>query len=166
MNRSRKAIFPLLLVASAIPGTAQSSDPIQELMTCARTTDRDARLACYDDLGERVLRAEASGTASAREGATASTATDTDEQSLPSDLGFPKHEEKLDTYSGKVMSCQKGRFGDWYFIFDNGQIWKDVGNSWYHFKDCNFDVTITDDSIGYKMTIDSLDRTLRVKRHQ
>ena len=174
MNRTSTAIFTLLIMMSAPSGVAQSADPIEELKACARMAGRDARLACFDNLGERVLREESADIKPTREEVTqsegASTATETNAQPLLDDLGLSKIGEDQESmsikYSGTLTSCKKGHYGDWYFIFDNGQVWKDVGNSRLQFKECNYNVTITEDFFGYKMKIDALDKTIPVRRHQ
>ena len=55
-------------------------------------------------------------------------------------------------YGGLITSCEKGRYGDWYFIFENGQVWKVVGSRKPRFQECNFYVTLETDGFGYKMT--------------
>ena len=169
MNRSGTAIFTLLVTVFSASVMAQSSGLVEDLKACARMTDRDARIVCYENLGERALREESAESTSSRQAAqpgAATTAQAASPQPLPDNLGKTKHGEHDNKYSAVVTRCQKGQFGDWYFFFDNGQIWKDVGNSRYNFKDCNFNVTITDDFYGFKMTIHELDESVRVKRHQ
>ena len=58
MTRSNTTILILLLTVFASSGAAQSLDTVEELRVCAGIADSAARLACYDDLGERVLREE------------------------------------------------------------------------------------------------------------
>ena len=62
MTRTSTAIFTLLITVSTSTGIARSVDPIEELKACAKMTDRDARYACLDNLGERVLREESAET--------------------------------------------------------------------------------------------------------
>lgn len=168
MTRSNTAIFTLLIMVFAPAGSAKSADPIEDLKACARVTDRDVRLACFDMLGQRVLGEESAFTEPAQEEVVQPEAVAlepaTNAEPLPDDLGVsgPKPTE----YGGTVTSCKKGHFGDWYFIFDNGQVWKEVNRRNRRFKECNFEVTITKDAFGYKMQIDALDKSVRVKRHQ
>jgi hypothetical protein len=140
-------------------------DTVEELEVCARMTDQDARFACFDKLGERVLREEPADKKPTQEKMAqpeAVTATATDVQPLPDDLG--KSTDII--YSGLITSCKKGHYGDWYFFFDNGQVWKEVNKRNRRFKECNFNVTITKDGFGYKMHIHEVEKYLRVKRHQ
>ena len=164
MTRSNTATFILLIAVLATPGVAQTMDPVEELKTCAQVPDAAARLACFDDLGERVLRDAPTDEDSSPE-ETAQPAAGTPvaaAQALPEDLGRASTAE----YVGLVTSCRQGGRGDWYFFFDNGQVWKQVNSGGRRFKECNFDATITKDGFGFKMRIESLDRTIRVKRHR
>ena len=168
MTRTNAAIFMLLTMVYTHAGIAQSADPIEELKACAEMTDRDARLACFDSLGQQALGEQPAASEPKREEVVqpeaAPVETATSAQPLPDDLGVS--EPKAIEYSGMVTSCQKGHYGDWYFIFDNGQVWKEVNRRNHRFKECNFNVTIAKDTFGYKMRIDSLDKTMRVKRHR
>jgi len=103
-------------LAGACIGIAHATDPIEMLKVCAKMTDRDARFACYDDLGQRVLNeesadeqppqepavaeagvvtaatgsrvaTEATGAATESTVATEATGAATDVQSLPDHLG-------------------------------------------------------------------------------
>ena len=125
MTRSNTAIFIFGMVMFTSPGFAQSMDTIEELKVCARMKDEDARLACFDKLGERVLREEpVSSKPTLEETIQPETATEsaTIVMPLPDELGNSKTAQ----YVGLITSCKKGQFGDLYFIFDNDQVWKDV----------------------------------------
>jgi hypothetical protein len=140
-------------------------DPVEELKACAKMTDRDARLACFDNLGERMLREESADKKPTRENVAqpeAVTSTATNAQPLPDELGISRDIQ----YIGLITSCKKGHHGDWYFIFDNGQVWKAVNKRNLRFKECNFNVTITKDTFGYKMQIDGVEKTIRIRRNR
>jgi len=165
MTRLNTAIFILLITVFTSSGVAQSVDTVEELKVCARMTDQDARFACFDNLGERVLRDEPTDKKQAQEKMAqpeAVTATATIAQPLPDDFGFSKSIQ----YSGLITSCEKGHYGNWYFIFDNGQVWKEVNKRNLRFKKCNFNATITKDAFGYKMQIDGVEKTIRVRRNR
>jgi hypothetical protein len=166
MTRSNTAIFILLITVFTSSGIAQSVDPVEELKACAKMTDRNARFACFDNLGERVLREASADKKPTREKMAqpeAVTATATNAQPLPDDLGKSTGSIK---YSGLITSCKKGHYGDWYFIFDNGQVWKEVNKRNRRFKECNFNATITRDGFGYKMQIHGVEKYLRVRRYR
>ena len=165
MRRSNTAIFILLITVFTSSGVAQSADTVEELKVCAGMTDQDERLACFDNLGERVLQeeqvpADNKPTQEKVAQPEAITATATDAEPLPDDLGTPK----VVRYSGLITSCDKVRYGYWHFTFDNGQVWREVNSRNRRFKECNFSATITKDGFGYKMQIDSEGKTIRVKR--
>ena len=165
MTRLNAAIFILLITVITSASMAQSADPVEELKACARMTDRETRFACFDNLGERVLREEPADKKPTQEKMAqpeAVTATATNAQPLPDDLGRSKNVQ----YGGLITSCKKGRYGDWYFIFDNGQVWKVLNDRNPRLQECNFNATITRDSFGYKLRIDSVGKTFRVKRNQ
>jgi hypothetical protein len=88
-------------------------------------------------------------------------ATATTIEPLPDDLGSPENVQ----YSTVVTSCKKGYYGDLYFVFDNGQVWKHTGNRRLRLKECNFNATIMKDAFGYKMQADGIDGSIRVKRN-
>lgn len=163
MTRSNAAIFILVIAASTSPSFAQSPDTVEEIRVCASMTDRDTRLACFDNLGERVLREESADKTPAQEETTqpeVATATASDAQPLPDE---PRNSEDPQ-YSGLITSCKKGRYGDWYFVFDDGQVWKEVNSRNLRFKECNFNATIMRDRFGHQMQIDGFEKTIRVKR--
>jgi len=165
MTRSNTAIFILLITVFASSGVAQSADTVEELKVCARMTDQDARFACFDNLGERVLREEPADNKPKQEKMArpeAVTATATNAQPLPDDFGS----SKIIQYGGLITSCKKGHYGNWYFIFDNGQVWKEVNKRNLRFKECNFNATIAKDVFGYKMQIDGVEKTIRVTRNR
>ena len=164
MTRSNAAISIFVIAMITSTGFAQSMDTIEELRVCARITDEDARLACFDRLGESVLREElADNRPTQEEEVQPAAATEAETTVMPLDeLGRSKN----DQYVGLITSCKKGQYGKWYFIFDNDQVWKDVNNRNLRFKECHFNATITKSAFGYKMRIEGSDRTIRVTRIQ
>jgi hypothetical protein len=91
---------------------------------------------------------------------------------MPEDLGKDDKKETKErksaekkTYRGHVQSCGQMSDNKWYFVFDNGQVWKQSSNGSYRFKQCDFDVTISKDFFSYKMKIDG-GKTLRVRRER
>lgn len=165
MNRVNVAISTLLMAAFTSSAAAQSADIAEQVKACAGVKDQAARLACFDTLGERVLREEPAGRGPKPEKTArpeAEAAASASLEPLPDDLGMSKNVQ----YVGWITSCRKGASDDWFFFFDNGQVWKEVNGRSRRFKECNFEATITMDGFGYKMRIDGSDRTIRVKRHR
>lgn len=59
--KSRQANQRLLLalwLAGLSTASGHAADPVEALKACAKMPDRDARFACYDELGQRVLGRE------------------------------------------------------------------------------------------------------------
>ena len=164
MTRSNTAIPFFLIAMFTSSGVAQAVDTVEEIKICAAITDQNARLVCFDNLGERVLREEHAdrNPAQPKVRPESETETATNVEPLPDDLGSSKKVQ----YVGLITSCQKGHYGNWFFIFDNGQVWEDVNNRKLRFKECNFKATITRYALGYKMKIDGMDATIRVKRRR
>lgn len=166
MTRSNMAILILLGTMVVSPGAAQAVDAIAEIEACASIKDGDARLACFDELGERVRKQEPAQPVVDPPVQEAAAETEspgmTNAQPLPDELGKAETAQ----YVGLITSCRQGGSGTWYFFFDNGQVWKEVNKRNRRFKDCNSRVTITKDAFGYKMQIDGVKRTVRVQRHR
>ncbi len=172
-------IIAILLIPN-IGATAVSTDPIEELKNCARTEDRNDRMACFESLGKRVLEQEVSDvppptkpeTVVAVLPAAAPTkpATQTTQTGLPDNLGGPGFgqaaEEKTDEVPparGHVRRCRKDHDDLWHFYFDSGQEWRQNGRGRYRFEDCDFYATISKDFFGYKMEIEGGPK-IRVRR--
>lgn len=165
MRQSNTAILLLLTWMFAGYGTAYSADTAEDIRVCAGMEDAEARLACFDKLGQQALREEPTEKKPAPEKAAqpeAVTQPEANVQPLPDDLSRSSDIE----YVGLITSCREGQYGDLYFVFDNGQIWKKVSGRNPRLKECHFEATIKADTFGYKMRIDAIDGTFRVKRHR
>lgn len=181
-----------LLFFSAAIASGQSQDSIDELKSCARTADQDSRMACYEELGKRLLAedSEASnGISMASEPATveavviasesnpehtapvAAGAAAVNTPQLSDDLGGESFDEKTedesDSGKGLIVKCEKGSNKKWYFHFDSGQIWKQADDRRLRLeKECNVMAIISKDLFGYKMAIEGLDGRIRVARRK
>ena len=165
MTQAKSASLILLTWVFAGYGTAYSADTAEALRACAEMEDAEARLACFDKLGQQALREESTEEAPAPEKMAqpeAATQPEANVQPLPDDLSRSTNIE----YVGLITSCRKGQYGDLYFVFENGQIWKKVSGRDPRIKECHFEATIKADTFGYKMRIDAIDGTFRVKRHR
>ena len=165
MTRSIITIAILVIATFTSSGVAQPLDTVEELKVCARMADQNARLACFDKLGESVLREESADNKPTQEEKIqpeAATETTTIVEPLPDDLGSSKTTQ----YLGLITACKRGQYGDWYFTFDNGQVWKEINGRNLRFKECNFYATITKDAFGYKMRIEGEKGTIRVRRNR
>jgi len=174
--RSRRADHLLVLMlglACMSTSITRAAGPVEALKTCAKMTDRDARLACYDKLGKRVLSEESGNEAlpsvsDAQSKTSETTETESTNPSLPDDIGGADFEEQSQSTKnqdkGLITSCKKGADKRWYFSFDNGQIWKESNKGRRRFKECNFIATITRDGFGYRMQIEGETMKIRVSR--
>lgn len=158
---TKLAVLLMLEPVFATIGYAQSDNPVEQLKDCARMSDRDARIACYEQLGSRVLDAEHSDRSSTAEG-------NPNTSTLPDALGRAGHEKQQEEVqnTGLITSCKKGYDKQWYFYFDNGQVWKQVDNRPIRLKNCDFAATITRDSMGYRMQVPDKNRKIRIKRKE
>lgn len=165
-----------------------------ELWRCSLIDDSLARLDCYDTLSGRTSPTASESAGSLRDTSTTVNqkipdqnvvATTVDEQEAVGkhmldekvadaktldDLGSEtlpmsarKEVEKLEVRA-KVSRCKKDYRKKYLFYFDNDQIWKQTSDKKLYFKDCNFDVTITQDFFGYKMQADGEKRRIRITR--
>lgn len=177
--------LPLTLVIGVLLAASSNAaeDPTEVLKACARQADRDTRIGCYEELGQRVLAAERLTETSqhaesvavvaaeevAPEVATEATQASANQPTLPEDLGGAQFEKQSGTDQpnrGIVTRCQKGSNGKYYFFFDSGQVWQQVDGKRLRIKECSFEVSIAGDAFGYKMRIESLDKSVRVKRRK
>ena len=55
LRQSNLSLYLALCLAGLSASNGHAADPVEELKFCARMSDRDARFACYDALGQRVL---------------------------------------------------------------------------------------------------------------
>ena len=86
---------------------------------------------------------------------------------IPDQIGggrFSNASKTSQKFSGHVKSCKKSFDGRWFYIFDNDQVWKQVGSHKYRHKNCDFDVTLSRDFFGYIMRIDDQKLKIRVNR--
>jgi len=169
-------IFILLCVFS---GSSMAIDLLEMVKDCARKEDSSARFSCYEKLGEEVLKHEDSTLSSdhaqnkGEGGAPVTTAVDEGEaaQTLPDELGgqafipeAKKRNNKAEPSRGLVTSCKQAVDKRWFYIFENGQVWKQVDSKRRRHKQCNFYVNVVKDRFGYKMQIDKGNEYIRIKR--
>ena len=152
-----------IIISLSVFSLAFASDKIQlkgslasKVINCSSIQKDDTRLRCYDSLSTEI----------GKQGAVATVL-----EALPDDIGggkFDTSEREEDLSRGLVVSCKKSLDKKWFFIFDNGQVWKQVNadNRRYNYKGCNFYVTVKKDGFGYKMQIDGKGREIRIKRNK
>ena len=168
------AVVVIWLIASFDSSQANAQDSVGlALNKCAGIGDDENRLACYDALATVLADDQDSvgdaGTVAATTAATAAVAADVGSVPLTDEIGKervePKSDDEQPRFAANVTSCQKSaQSGQFYFIFENGQVWKQSNYRSLNLRDCVFDVEISKSGFGYQMYIPSKDRTVRVAR--
>jgi hypothetical protein len=164
-NKLRGFTLALCCLTVAAQSYGQES---RDYESCVGLEDAAARLACYDEIVNQQVPAEADESAPA---------TEPVEQVVPSAAGEPMplseeigreqlsgDDEEPERFAGKVTDCRQDAANKWYFFFDNGQVWKQKNSGRQRFKDCDFEATITKDVFGYKMQVDGEGKKIRIGR--
>lgn len=164
------AILGLLATS---PSQASNGEIVEQFKSCARIQQDVDRITCYEQLGKSVLgddsqvSTETSATPAQVDVIPAEVAT---EGALPDSLGGGDFSDKagikVETNRGRVSSCKKAADRKWFYIFDNGQVWKQVDSRKRHYRNCDFFVTVSKDSFGYTMVIDGKDSKIRIDRRR
>lgn len=164
-TRTTVCLLATVALAAAAAAHAQGSG---EMARCAEIADADERLACYDAAVGRgsVPRsapevAEQETTSAESSTASAPLTQQVGEEQLDPGL---RAEREPESFRGRVTKCQQDANNKWYFYFDNGQVWKQRSGNRVRFRECDFGVTITKDSFGYRMQVDGEAKKIRIGR--
>jgi len=170
---SQTWLAALAVLATIIAVPAQSQDLGEALARCAAIAEDDARLTCFDALGallvgeqdaEQVVAPAVVAAAPAVVAAAPAGPAPLTDAVGKERIEQPKADER-EKYSARVVSCQESvQSGQYYFRFENGQVWKQSNYRRLGFRDCEFDIEISKDSFGYQMYIPSKDRSFRIAR--
>lgn len=156
-------VLLLSILFAVIPGRGEAKDAIDELKDCARTEDDQSRAACYEELGSRILGSDSE--MSVESGAPE---PDAPPEQMSEDIGGDVFEKQSEDYvessRGLILSCRQAADKKWLFTFENGQVWKQSDGRRYRYKECNYYVTITKDTFGYKMQVDGEKAKVRIRR--
>jgi hypothetical protein len=166
----------VLVVASAFTASslANESDP-DDLRSCVAIESSSERLACYDQLAGRKPPAprtaarkepgdvEQPSAAPATEppAVSARTLDDLADETRPKTV---RDAEEAIEVRARVTSCEKDSRKKYYFVFDNGQVWKQSSDKKLRYRECDFEVTISKDFFGYKMQPDGSKSRIRIVR--
>lgn len=178
-----------IILALGVTTSSRADDAIsREMQRCATIDDSTARLACFDELAGRdtpapaaeatapepsaepVLVAEPATQPSAEpvpvaepapEPVAAKTLDDIDSETQPRSAGNKDEELQI---RARVTRCEKSARKRYYFVFDNGQVWKQTSDKRLSYRECDFEVTITKDFFGYKMQRDGEKGRTRISR--
>jgi hypothetical protein len=99
-----------LLVLAGAPALGAAEPLADGLRRCARESDREQRLACYDALANSLPKVEAD-----QFGMTAAIAQQREPEAA-------QHVEPA-VLPATIAALQEGRSGEWIFTLDNGQVW-------------------------------------------
>jgi hypothetical protein len=136
--------------------SANALDMVDEVQKCAAIETNDERLYCYDALSQTLVAAQ-SKNETVRQSVVQGTSAAEESSDMSDSIGgsrFTSEEERQKSITqGRVTFCQLSYDKKYLFIFENGQIWKQVKDKRYRLKECGFDVTISKDFFGYFMEI-------------
>ncbi len=179
-SRGETGAMLVLVVAFAFTASsrANESNP-DDLRSCVAIESSSERLACYDQLAGRkppALHATvhedpgdveqpstAPATAAATEPTPASVKTLDDLADETRPKAVRDAEEEI-VVRARVTSCEKDSRKKYYFVFDNGQVWKQSSDKKLRYRECDFEVTISKDFFGYKMQPDGSKSRIRIVR--
>ena len=151
------SIFGLISIFQSKSFASNDSLLAPKVKICSLKSQDADRLKCFDSIAQTL------------EQVTLETQDKPD--AMAESLGgskFDKVKRKPKSSGGQVSSCKKSYDGKWFFIFDNGQVWKQIkaARANERYRDCDFSASIYKDGFGYKMKIKSLSKEFRVKRHR
>ncbi len=176
------------MLALGVSAIARADDSLQgELQRCASVAEATERLACYDQLAGRdapvlapITEPEPVAAPPAKAAAVITAAQEPAPVRAPKPAPVaPKTLDDIDAETvprsttdeqdellvrARVTRCEKDARKKYYFVFDNGQVWKQVSDKRLRYRECEFDVTITKDFFGYKMQVDGEKGRVRIDR--
>lgn len=143
---------------------------MQDIRKCRQISEAEARLACYDRLGEPATSGP--GTTAAEQPAQEAPGTVHEDvtghgpgyRELTEDVGLPKAIRDDQVILATVSRCGEANNRRFYFYFDNGQIWKYVGGRKLRIRDCSKPATLREDRFGFTLQLDGDARSMRVER--
>ena len=161
------------LLLATTPAFANDALP-DDIAACAAIADGQARLACFDALAARHASEPVAPVAEAGSGPETSAvapepAAEPGPTPITDDIGRERidggRSEERPEYSANVVRCEENRqSGQTYFFFENGQVWRQANYRRLRFRECRFEVNLSEDNFGYSMYVPSEDRRVRVTR--
>ena len=161
----------LASIAAGLLISAPAAVANDSLAECAAVANDSQRLACFDGLAAAQANEPAAPPAAPAAAPQAVTTPATGDAPVPitDEVGRERvegaREDERPEYSANVIRCEENQqSGQTYFFFENGQVWKQANYRRLRFRECRFEVTLTEDNFGYSMHIPSRDRQFRVTR--
>jgi|SRR6185312_4646721 len=192
MNLRAAAVTSVLLLGlPAAAAAGPTEDTLRAMDQCATVTDKDQRLACYDQLSPQVkaaiMRLPRSGPPSAEEqkswfgfdfgnlfGSAPSQQTTPEKfgsEALPQQPpkeGEAAPPEPIDSITAKVTDVAYSPYGKVIVFLDNGQVWRQIEADTEHAmlaKNGGDTITIERGALSsYNMKIEGSNKTYKVKR--
>ena len=158
--------FTATCVATIISVASAHAAEVTVQQDCRSIEDDALRLACHDSQYVPPQPAEVpqpvEPAASPVKEVPAAEPASLDDEIGKESLGRSNKDEVV--VQGTVVRCAKDATKKYLFYFDNGQVWKQKDNTNIRWKECAFDVTITKDFFGYRMTPAGETRRVRISR--
>jgi len=155
MERMRPTllIFGIMLAAASGCEDARGSDlATPEIERCRAIVNDTERLSCYDNIG------------SSAPSANSEEPEDREKTEIAEDFGLPDTDKESRIYSVAMDRCGMAPNRFFYFYFENGQVWKYVGNKKLRYKSCPTSADINEDRYGYKLRLQGETRWHRIQR--
>ena len=152
-----RAFWPGIISIIVLPTSSLVAEDnlMEDLNRCRSISNDDARLVCYDGIAKAPLNAAPQE---------ANVASPVEYKVLTDDVGLAETEGDSIAFLATISDCVLAPNYQFYFYFDNGQVWRYLGNKKLRYRECNLAAKITEDRMGYSMQIDGETRSLRIER--
>lgn len=155
----------------AAPVYAQSDDNVTgRVDQCRELVDAEARLACYDRIGETAVEGRddpdrmPDAAAESGPGNPAPAEADSEYGALTDDTGLPKAADAIKPIPVTISRCGEATNLKFYFYLDNGQVWRYIGGKKLRYRNCGGAAVLVEDRFGFALQIEGDNSRLRVKR--
>lgn len=161
------------ITAAAILASATATASIeQEILICAKSTDKLDRLICYDTLAKKIKTTDLTRLTATSVASSTTAVTQPSHVALSvnieDEFGQPKKVQinTIEKIYLEIASLTKDPYGALKIIFSNGQIWKQTDGRHYKVKP-EQTVFIKKAALGsFILGSDERNTTIRVKRLQ
>ena len=171
MTRTYSLLLSITLSLITAPAWAVTTE--EAIQSCTTIANDGERLACYDAIGRSISQSDEPAVESnvaAKSGMDDTLGGKQFEKpkAMDESLGGARFEqqeqgdEPLST--GRVTFCQKSYDDKWLFVFEGGQVWKQVRVKKRKFKNCDFMANIGKDFFGYYLMPEGDDQKTRIER--
>ncbi len=159
-----RAFWPGMISILVLPTSLLVAEDnlMEELDRCRSISIDDARLVCYDSVGKAPLNAAPQDIPPVPQ--EAEVADPVEYKVLTDDVGLAESEADSIAFLATISDCVLAPNFQFYFYFDNDQVWRYLGNKKLRYRECNITAKITEDRLGYSMQIDGETRSLRIER--